>query len=334
MIIILMLVCLDISVSYGGSESRRGTAGALELLLPAGARSSAMSGTLNSSITGVEAINWNPAGVGRLVGTEAMFSIFDYIADIRMSFAGVAVNFGGTGTFGFSVRAMDFGDIPVTTVAQPEGTGGLFSPNYTVFGITYSNLVTERISGGVNIKYVTEKVVRSSATGMAFDLGIQYFSTTGITLGVMLKNLGPSMKYDGDDMEFYTPVPVQETGSVNRPLRLSGNDFELPSTLEIGIGCELVLSDQHKVNVNGNFQNSNFGSDEYRIGGEYAWNDIVFLRCGMTRVSNMDAYIFGPSAGVGVKVQVGATTYIVCDYAYRSVTRFDANQWISVKIGL
>jgi hypothetical protein len=334
LLILLMVVPLWSPLLYGGSESRRGTAGALELLLPADARSSALSGTLNSSITGVEAINWNPAGVGRLVGTEAMFSRYDYIADIKMSFAGVAVNFGGTGTFGFSVRAMDFGDIPVTTVTQPEGTGSTFSPSYAVFGLTYSNRLTERISGGVNIKYVTEKITRSSATGMAFDLGIQYHSTTGITLGVVLRNLGPSMNYTGDDMEFYAPVPVQDPGSVSRPLRLSGAEYELPSTLEIGIGYEFAFTEQHTLGISANFQNSNFGSDEYRFGAEYAWNDIVFFRGGYSRVSNMDDYLYGPSAGIGVKIHVGATTYIICDYAYRSVQRFSANQWVSVKLGI
>jgi hypothetical protein len=334
LLILMMFVPLWSPLLYGGSESRRGTAGALELLLPADARSSALSGTLNSSITGVEAINWNPAGVGRLVGTEAMFSRYDYIADIKMSFAGVAVNFGGTGTFGFSVRAMDFGDIPVTTVTQPEGTGSTFSPNYAVFGLTYSNRLTERISGGVNIKYVTEKITRSSATGMAFDLGIQYHSTTGITLGVVLRNLGPSMNYTGDDMEYYTPVPVQEPGSVSRPLRLSGAEYELPSTLEIGIGYEFAFTEQHTLGISANFQNSNFGSDEYRFGAEYAWNDIIFFRGGYSRVSNMDNYLYGPSAGIGVKIHVGVTTYIICDYAYRSVQRFNANQWVSVKLGI
>jgi hypothetical protein len=330
----LMLIAVGLSMAYGGSENRRGTAGALELLLPVGARSSALSGSLNSSITGVEAINWNPAGVGREQFTEAMFSTFNYIADIKMSFAGVAVNFGGTGTFGISMRMMDFGDIPITTVNLPEGTGGYFSPRYVTFGITYSNRFTERISGGATLKYVSESVMRTSATGIAFDIGIQYLSSSGISLGVVLKNLGPSMKYDGNDLEFYSTIPVQEPGSANRPLRLEGSEFELPSTLEIGIGYDLKLAEQHIIGFNGNFQNSNFGSDEFRMGVEYGWNNLIFLRGGYSQTSTQSNYIYGPSFGVGVKIPVGATTAVTCDYAYRVVDRFDANQWLTLKLSL
>jgi len=82
----LILILLGVAFVFGGSENRRGTAGALELLLPVGARSSALAGSLNSSITGIEAVNWNPAGVGREEITEAMFSTLDYIADIKMNF--------------------------------------------------------------------------------------------------------------------------------------------------------------------------------------------------------------------------------------------------------
>jgi hypothetical protein len=330
----LLILLIGVTIVYGGSESRRGTAGALELLLPVGARSSALAGSLNSSITGIEAVNWNPAGVGRDEITEAMFSTFNYIADIKMNFAGVAVNFGNIGTFGFSLRALDFGDIPITTVDQPEGTGSMFTPSYSVFGFTYSNKFTERISGGVNIKYVSEKIVRTSATGVAFDLGIQYLSSTGISLGIVLKNLGPSMKFDGNDLEYYAPIPTQEPGSVSRPMRLEGNEFELPSTLEIGIGYGVSFLEQHLVGLNFNFQNSNFGSDEYRLGVEYCWNDLIYLRGGFTRVQDQDNFIFGSSYGIGIKIPIGAVSKVVCDYGFRNVTHFDPNRWITIKISI
>jgi len=176
--------------------------------------------------------------------------------------------------------------------------------------------------------------VRTSATGVAFDLGIQYLSSSGISLGVVLKNLGPSMKFDGNDLEYYNTIPTQEPGSVSRPMRLEGNEFELPSTLEIGLGYVVPILEQHSIGLNFNFQNSNFGNDEYRLGVEYGWNDLVFIRGGFTRVQNQDNYIFGASYGFGIKIPVGSSSRVMCDYGYRVVTRFNANQWLTIKVGL
>ena len=68
---------------FAGNETKTGTAGALEVLLPVGARGTAMGGATNSMLDGVEALNWNPAGLAGGWGessVEAMFSHMDYIA--------------------------------------------------------------------------------------------------------------------------------------------------------------------------------------------------------------------------------------------------------------
>ena len=47
---------------YAGDDSRKGTTGADELLIPVGARGIATGGAFLSNITGLEALYYNPAG--------------------------------------------------------------------------------------------------------------------------------------------------------------------------------------------------------------------------------------------------------------------------------
>jgi hypothetical protein len=333
-VLALLLVLVGVQSVFAGSENRKGSAGAMELLLPVGSRGSALSGSLNAVATGVEAIHWNPAGMVRSNGVEAMFSTMKYLADIKVNYFAVATNFGDAGSFGFAIRSVDFGDIPITTTDAPEGTGGNFSPNFITGSVTYARAFTDRIHGGVTAKLVSERVIHTTAAGLAFDFGVQYVSKeTGLNLGVTLKNLGPQMRFDGPDLESFVPVPGQEPGSRPRALRLPGAEFELPSTLEIGLGYNYRMNDDNALAFMGDFQNTNFGNDEYRLGAEYAWNNQLFIRGGYMMSQNQEDNIYGPTFGVGFNIPVEGAS-IMFDYAYRQVDFFDANQWFTVKFGL
>ncbi len=329
LLLVLVLVCG--SVLYAGNSNRKGTAGAMELLIPVGARSAALSGSTISSVGGAEAIHWNPAGISRIDGVEAMFSNLQYIADIKVNYVAVATNFGSAGTFGVSVKTLNFGNIPITTVDLPEGTGGTYSPSFITFGLSYSRQFTDRIFGGVNFKYISEKIVRTSATGFAIDLGVQYVSTFGLQLGVTLKNLGPEMKFSGEDLQAFVQLPYQEPASRQRSMELPTAPFELPSILDIGIGYEIQAHDDGVIGLYGNFQNTNFGSDEFRIGAEYGWNKMLFVRGGYMLTSDQEENIYGPTFGVGINIPFGSSAISV-SYAYRQAKYINNNQWIDVKL--
>lgn len=333
--VVLCLLLLAAGSAWAGNPGRQGAAGATELLIPAGSRATALSGSMLAMVSGVEAIHWNPAGMVRTNGgVEVMFSNLQYLADINVNYLGVATKIGDVGSLGLFLRALDFGDIPVTTVDNPEGTGTTYSPTFLSGGLTFSRAFTDRIYGGATVKFVSETVERTSASGVAFDVGVQYFSEAGLKLGVALKNLGPEMSFDGADMEYYVTLPDQEPGSRARPLKLSGASFELPSTLEMGVGYEYRASEQSVFNFAGTFQNSNFGSDALKFGVEFAYEDQLFLRGGYTALTqdNDSNNLYGPTVGAGVRLPVEGAS-ISFDYAYRAADFFDANQWFTLKVG-
>ncbi|GAB4291604.1 MAG: hypothetical protein Kow0098_10980 [Ignavibacteriaceae bacterium] len=335
-ILILTLFTLS-SVSYAGGGKRNGTAGAQELLIPVGARGLAMSGAYVSGIEGIDAIFYNPAGFGRSsASTEAMFSYMNYIADIGFSYAALGVNFGELGALAFSLRTLDFGDIPVTTVENPYGTGATFSPTFVVAGITYSNALTDRIRVGVNVNIVSEGIMSTSASGFAFDAGIQYDGLAGVEglqMGIVIKNLGPQMKFTGPDLIRQATEPNSNRGQ--QFYTIDAASFELPSQLELGLAYVHRFDQSYKGIIASSFQSNNFAHDEYRVAGEFSFNEQFFVRGGYAyvqeNVDNTDESIWGPTFGAGFNIQTSLD--ITVDYAFRAVDYFDSNHMVSVKLG-
>lgn len=340
---VALILALLVSVAnvWAGNDSKRGAAGGVEVLLPVGAGGQALGGANLANVAGVEAIHWNPAGVGRMNGSgEAMFSHTTYIADIGLSYGAVAINTQGFGALALSVKTIDFGAIAETNEDYPEGTGSTFSPVFSVVGLTYSQSLTDRISVGATVKVISESIARTSATGFGFDAGVQYaFSQdsplSGVKFAVALKNLGPTMKYDGADLERSVEVPNSAANAPTRTLRFSSQAFELPATLDLGISYDLKLMDVNRFTFSTIFQNSNFGSDEYRFGAEYAFGEQIFLRGGYMYVpksaNDEVATIFGLTMGAGVNLDLGGMQVRV-DYAYRDTEFFDGTNTVSVQL--
>ncbi|HKB84811.1 MAG TPA: PorV/PorQ family protein [Ignavibacteriaceae bacterium] len=333
---ISMLSLLMMAEVFASGGKRNGTAGAQELLIPVGARGLAFSGSYVSGISGVDAIYYNPAGLSATQNsTEALFTYMNYIADIGVSYAAVGVNFEGFGALGFSIKSLDFGDIPVTTTENPYGTGATFSPTYVTLGLTYSNTLTDRIRVGVNINLVSEKIVRTSASGVSLDVGVQYNGIAeieGLNLGVVLRNFGPQMSFDGPDL---LRNATDNTNRGTQKYLIEAASFELPSQLELGLSYERHFSDNYKGVIITSFENNNFANDEYRAAAEFSFKDMFALRGGYAfqpdAGGNQEEAIFGPTFGAGVNIKSGVD--ITVDYAYRWARYFDANHMFSVKLG-
>src|SRR3990172_6421962 len=154
LVILCLVLLLVASVDGIAQEERTGTSAASELLIPVGARYIAMGGAPIATVQGVDAIFWNPAGVARSnYNADAVFTHMTHIADIGLNYVGVALRFPSLGTFAFSIKAMDIGDIPVTTELEPDGTGGKMAPQFVTAGLTYSRALTDRISVGGTVNF-------------------------------------------------------------------------------------------------------------------------------------------------------------------------------------
>ena len=341
----LCLICLLLLgiVATGSAQNKRvGTAAAPELQIPIGARDLAMGGSTIAVSEGVEAIYWNPAGLGKMTSSaEAMFSNMSYIADIGVNYGAVAGSFGQFGTVALSVKSLNFGDINITTVDDPDGLGGrVFSPAFVTVGLSFARSLTDAISAGATVKIISEQIHRVSASGVAFDFGVQYNRLGGIpgfSVGVAVKNIGGQMKFDGSGL--LRDAIASDVGRGVQKFKSEAASFELPSTIEIGLSYQRNFGDNFGTIVNGTFTNNNLFLDEYRLGAELAYkfeSMSLFARAGAAvtpKDQNAEAEnVFGACFGAGITTNAAGVN-ITLDYAYRSAQFFNANQVFSVKFG-
>ena len=333
----LLLIGAATSTAPAGAGNRTGTSGASELLIPVGTRDIGMGGSTAATSTGIDALFWNPAAVALMSNSVGLYvSHMNYIADIGVDYGAVAANFEGFGVLSFSLKSLSVGDIPVTTTANPDGTGQTFSPQFFTAGLSYSRRLSDRIAVGLTGNLITERLGEVSASGFGFNIGVQYnnlASIEGLSIGVVVKNIGPQMTFTGAGLLNEASVAGQ-----NRPPQfyaIQAASFELPSSIEFGLGYKRTFTGDNSVLLSTGFQSNNFSDDEYKLGLEYAYEDLFFLRGGydLAQTESSDlAYIYGPTFGAGIHTALGSMD-ITFDYAYRSVKVFSANNVFSLKLG-
>lgn len=338
----LLLVVMLVAGTVAAQNQRIGTSAAPELLIPVGGRDLAMGGSSIALTQGVEAIHWNPAGLARINHqAEGMFSSMSYIGDITVSYGAVATQFGDFGVVGLSLRSLDFGKIPVTTVEDEDGVnGGTYSPTYVTLGLTYGRQVTDAVSVGGTAKLITESIDRVSASGLAFDLGLQYnglLAVKGLQLGITVKNIGPSMQFDGNGL--LRNATSSDGGRPEQPYKSQAASFELPSVIEIGASYSGKTEDNTNLySVSGTYTNNNLYLDQYKIGGEYGYSlepVKLFARAGyefVPQLNDVKDNVFGLTLGAGVSYNTGGID-LTFDYAFRKAEFFDNNNVFSLKVG-
>lgn len=320
---------------YGGDAARTGTAGGVQVQVPVGARSLAMAGANVANVEGLEALYWNPAGLGsfkdKAAGTFSTMQIFN---DINVNYLGLAFNMGRLGMIGYQLKAIDFGDIPVTTTQDMDGLSGQnISPTFVTTGLTYSNRLTDAIAVGFTGKLVLESIPRASATAVAFDIGIQYHALggiSGLSLGLAVKNIGTDIQYTGSAFL----GQAQDAGSPITDFRdIPTASHNLPATVELGLGYRHNIAENNALLFSGNFQNENFGEDAFRFGLEYAYSDFIALRAGyLTQGIDSDDQLYSFTAGLGLRTIVSGTI-LAFEYAYRDSQYFDGNNLFQFTIG-
>lgn len=338
----LSLLLFGITSMYAGNPDRQGEAGAAELLLNPWARSAGLHTMTTSTISGVEAMRLNVAGLGRIEGKELIVSnarLYEG-STIQLNALGFAQKMKGGGAFGVSLVALDFGDIPVTTVGQPGGTGATFSPSFFNLGIGYSYTYENKISVGLLFRTISESTSDVSAFGFALDAGVQYVSgeKDNFRLGISLRNVGSPMSFGGQGLAFQTDNPE---GNTTYPITVSqrSESFELPSVLNIGLSYDFYFTDKMILRAVGNFTSNAFSRDQIGGGLEFMFNDMFVLRGGYksdfgdsgTSLGNVYS---GLAAGASIEIPFNKSrkNTLGIDYGYRATNPFRGTHNFSMRL--
>jgi hypothetical protein len=350
----IILGCFFFSIqhSFAGNPDRAGQAGASELLINPWARSAGWAGANVAGGYGIESAFTNVAGTARTKKTEILFSHMVYLqgSGISLNSVGGTQHVGETGALGLALTAFDFGDIDITTDQSPEaGKNGKYSPQFLNLGISYAKAFSDDISAGLMLKVITEKTSNVNAKGVALDVGIQYVTGKNdqIKFGIAFKNVGPRMKFTGDGLSFKTPVPAATNGSSNMNVDQRSAAFELPALLNIGLGYDFYLQKDsanlknNRLTVMGAFTSNSFHKDQFKLGLEYGWRNILMIRAGyayeegiLSTIDRTNVFT-GPTAGFTLEIPLGKNkSTFGLDYAYTASNPFQGCHSLGVRINL
>ncbi len=336
LVIICVISVLAIaSVSLAGSERRLGTSGAQYLRIPVGSRGTAMGGAIGADAYGAEAIFYNPAGVAMIEGTEVMFSHLNYFADMDLDYFALTTSIEDFGSIGISAKVLSAGEIVKTTwdASTVDGTGETFNPSAAVIGLTYSRVLTDRVTFGITGKFINERIDLVSAKGVAVDFGVNYDTKwNNLRLGLVIKNLGPSMAFAGEGLEYGVQAPgTNPQVSPVKTFSAKSASFELPAWAQLSMAWDAYTQEMHRASVFGTFQANTFSKDLYRAAFEYAYDEKYFIRGGYTYDDGQTDYLFGLTFGAGATFSFGDTE-VTFEYSWNQTEYFDNNQYFTGKI--
>jgi hypothetical protein len=286
-----------------------GTAGAQFLKIGLGTRGAAMGGAFVATADDPSAAWWNPACLVRVPGTQVQLTHTEWLEDVRYEAGAVSREFPGIGTIALQFGLLNSGEMDVTTVEQPEGTGETFTCTDMVAGLSFSRLLTDRFSAGVNFKYVREQWDDISASGLAVDLGTLY--NTGfrtLRIGMTIQHFGGELTPGGEYSSWFSG---EDSLKAYLP-------YSLPMTFKLGLAMDVIDRGPHFLTVEVDGIHPNDNVEQLAIGAEYWFNGIVALRGGY-RVNTDEE---GLTAGAGFRVPVGGNTLLL-DYAYADFGRLE-----------
>ena len=331
-----LLLGVSAPKAFAGNEDRSGQAGAAELLINPWAASSGWGNAGMSFVSGVESIFGNVAGLHGVNTLDVNFSHTDWLkgSRIKISSFGLAARVGESSVLGLSLMSFNLGEVTETTTDSPDGGIGTYKPTLMNINLAFAKTFSNSISGGFNLKIISENIANMSATGVALDAGIQYVTGPfdNIHFGITLKNIGPTLKFSGDGLSIKAFLLKQ--GNIQHTVIQRVDQFELPTQLSIAAAYDFHVAESQRLTVAGNFISNSFTKDQYVLGLEYGWKEYFMVRAGYTYESgvlkgsldpdclNLNA---GLNAGCSVQIpiskQENAPMFAV-DYSFRQTYNY------------
>ncbi len=320
----ILLVSLIVAGVIFGGFNKSGTTAAVFLKIGVG-RATGMGEAFTGLADDASAVYWNPAGISFLQNREVMLTHNDWAADVYQEFVSAVIPT-GWGVVGFSASYVGMGSIDQTQIDNPLTKGyreDLGDLNSTVSAsdlwasITYSRLVTDRLSFGANVKYVQSQIWQMTSSGIAFDIGLLYkTSFKNITLGIAINHFGPDVSFRGRQLQYLDSDTTYEDKKI--PVEVVTAKDPLPTLFRFGLSIPfgenflMAIDVVHPSDIN----------ETVNIGFEYSLKNFS-LRGGYIFNTDLEyqeavGYLHGLTAGAGFSFKIGQNQAKL-DYNYRSL---------------
>lgn len=332
------------------TPNRQGTRGANWLHIPVGARGAAMAGAVGSSVSGPTGWFWNPAGAA----TSESFSLaagrqnlYEDL-DVSQNYAAGSMPILG-GVVGIHMNTLSSGPIRRTTELNPFGErlgGNTFQWTSTVVGLGYAKRLTDRLSVGGQVKYITEGIPDANTHWTALDVGTQFNTGLyGLVLGGVIQNIAGTSRATGALIQ---RIITTTDGSVlpeARRVQFYTVNTELPVTFKMSLGADLLgganslmggAGGKHTLSSELSVTHATDQSVQYALAAEYGFRNIVFVRGGKRmynddRATSDDGQV-GLAGGFGMRLPVKGRN-IRFDYSYEAAGALQNIQVFSFEVG-
>ena len=311
----------------GANFTNNGASGSVFSKIWVGARASAMGGAYTAITDDISSLFWNPAGIARLQGINVGAHYTSYFAGISHNFVGASLPISDRYRIGVALTTVDYGTLNYATI-QKDANAGTFNANDLSLGVSIAGALTDRFSFGGTIKYLRSSILDMSADGIAFDAGSIYQTDFNhMKISMDLSNLGSDRNFTGNSLSLLATMPG--SNNVSTPLSTSINtgNFPLPLVFRIGVAADAFQGkmEGQVLNMDLDFSTHSDGPEQFNLGGEYIYHDMVAVRAGYA--FNQDQ--LGLGAGLGFHYKTEDFTGVV-DYAYNTTKTFGAIHRISV----
>ena len=284
------------------AQSKVGTTfGAFTLIEP-DARLAAMGNAGSAAPDGLAGAFYNPGAVGLLDKQALEFSHVQWFANIRYDWLAYAHPAGDLGTLYATLTSLNSGDMDVRTVAQPLGTGELFSVSDVALGLGLAHRFSLRFSAAAQMNYLQETVFHTSASTVTFSGGTLYrVSANGLRIGASLANFGTRASYSGNDLAIlYDNVPGQNGDNGALPGGRDTDPYSVPVTFRAGLAQPIALGPSTRLTLAADALHPSDNTESVCLGGELTLRDALSVRFGYQSLFLEDSEV-GLTGGAGFR---------------------------------
>lgn len=257
-------------------------------------RSTAMSGASVAIDPDSYTIFSNPAGAADLETFNASLSNYSLGAGVQQSFVSAIVpRKGKLSSIGLSLNMLNSGAMDVRTEFQPEGTGEKFYVTNLAVGATYAQQLSDMFSAGITFKYIYEQIDSYTNSTVAADVSFLYKTDyKDLNFAVMIQNFGGSSSINGDDLP----------ADFNRGSGVESDNYSVPTVFSLGASVIPWKQEKQSLLVSVQLNHPTDNAENYRIGVEYEYLKLLYLRAGYKLNVNSQPY---PTFGFGLRHRVG-----------------------------
>ena len=331
--LLYIILFLIISTDYY-SQVFTGTTSGQFLKIEPGARAIAMGGAFVSVANDASALYWNPSGLPKIKNNAVVFSHTYWLAGTNHDYAGLVYKLNESHAFGISYTLLSIPDMKVRTEIYQDGTGEYFSASDFAIGLSYGFMFTEEFSLGITGKYISQNIWHMTASTFAIDIGLHYNTPfEGLSLGMCMSNIGPKIKYEGDNnFIYYSFDPDLHGNSDNVFADIKMDSWDLPLIFRVGLAYELLNTESHDILITADAVHPNDYSEYINTGFEYCFMDRIFLRGGYKALFKKDSEE-GLTLGTGVIYYLTDYLPLKIDYSYSDFGRLKDIHRFSVEVG-